>query len=130
MKRALSIAFAIIMFHIASSACGAEYRSGVYIDRENGMPILYAEWPKGADSRTLVFSFTVERQEIITFVVDKSLLERCGGQHRFDRGWESLRIHHFFSKSASCRQWRLPLRVMWVRGMLPLKLALVPYLNW
>ncbi|MCB2215273.1 transglutaminase-like domain-containing protein [Desulfofustis glycolicus] len=38
--------------------------SGIYTDRENGTPILYAHWPKDAASRTLVFSFTVDRQEI------------------------------------------------------------------
>ena len=38
--------------------------SGIYTDLENGTPILYAQWPQGAGSRTLVFSFAVERQEI------------------------------------------------------------------
>jgi transglutaminase-like putative cysteine protease len=37
---------------------------GVYTDRTYGTPILYAEWPKDATSRTLAFSFKVERQEI------------------------------------------------------------------
>ncbi len=46
------------------STAGNFATSGVYTDRDNGTPILYAEWPKGADSRTLVLSFTVERQEI------------------------------------------------------------------
>jgi transglutaminase-like putative cysteine protease len=39
--------------------------SGVYTDRANGTPILYAEWPKEAASRTLTFSFSVERQEVV-----------------------------------------------------------------
>ena len=38
--------------------------SGVYTDRSYGTPILYAEWPKEVKSRTLTFSFAVERQEI------------------------------------------------------------------
>ena len=38
--------------------------SGVYTDRTFGTPILYAQWPKEAKSRTLTFSFAVERQEI------------------------------------------------------------------
>lgn len=38
--------------------------SGVYTDRSYGTPILYAEWPKDVKSRTLTFSFAVERQEI------------------------------------------------------------------
>lgn len=38
--------------------------SGVYTDRRYGTPILYAEWPKDMKSRTLTFSFVVERQEI------------------------------------------------------------------
>jgi transglutaminase-like putative cysteine protease len=38
--------------------------SGVYADRVNGTPVLYAEWPKEASSRKLAFSFRVERQEI------------------------------------------------------------------
>jgi transglutaminase-like putative cysteine protease len=38
--------------------------SGVYADRVNGTPMLYAEWPKEASSRKLAFSFRVERQEI------------------------------------------------------------------
>jgi transglutaminase-like putative cysteine protease len=38
--------------------------SGVYTDRSYGTPILYAEWPKDAKSRTLTFSFAVERLEI------------------------------------------------------------------
>lgn len=39
--------------------------SGVYTDRVNGTPILYAEWPKEAASRKLTLSFAVERQEVI-----------------------------------------------------------------
>ncbi len=39
--------------------------SGVYTDKVNGNPALYAEWPRGAASRKLVFSFTVDRREII-----------------------------------------------------------------
>lgn len=38
--------------------------SGVYTDRSHGTPILYAEWPKDVKSRTLSFTFAVERQEI------------------------------------------------------------------
>jgi len=38
--------------------------SGVYTDRRFGTPILYAEWPKEVKSRTLTYSFAVERQEI------------------------------------------------------------------
>jgi transglutaminase-like putative cysteine protease len=38
--------------------------SGVYADRANGTPILYAEWPKDALSRKLTLSFRVERREI------------------------------------------------------------------
>lgn len=38
--------------------------SGVYTDRVFGTPILYAQWPKEAKSRTLTFSFAVERLEI------------------------------------------------------------------
>lgn len=38
--------------------------SGVYTDRTFGTSILYAEWPKDVKSRTLTFSFAVERQEI------------------------------------------------------------------
>ncbi|MCG6930265.1 MAG: transglutaminase domain-containing protein [Desulfofustis sp.] len=38
--------------------------SAVYTDQENGTPILYAHWPEEAASRTLVMSFTVDRQEI------------------------------------------------------------------
>lgn len=38
--------------------------SGVYTDEANGTPILYAQWPAGAKSRTLSFSFSVDRQEI------------------------------------------------------------------
>jgi transglutaminase-like putative cysteine protease len=38
--------------------------SGVYTDLAYNTPMLYAEWPKGAVSRKLVFSFHVERKEI------------------------------------------------------------------
>ncbi|MBK5273978.1 MAG: transglutaminase domain-containing protein [Desulfuromonadales bacterium] len=38
--------------------------SGVYADRVNGTPILYAEWPKESVSRKLTFTFRVERKEI------------------------------------------------------------------
>jgi transglutaminase-like putative cysteine protease len=38
--------------------------SGVYADRVNGTPILYAEWPKEASRRKLTLSFRVERKEI------------------------------------------------------------------
>jgi hypothetical protein len=38
--------------------------SGVYTDRTFGTPILYAEWPKEANSRKLNLSFTVDRQVV------------------------------------------------------------------
>jgi len=38
--------------------------SGVYTDQVHGTAILYAEWPKDAASRTLTFSFSIERQEV------------------------------------------------------------------
>jgi transglutaminase-like putative cysteine protease len=38
--------------------------SGVYTDTTYTTPMLYAEWPKEAAARKLVFSFRVERQEI------------------------------------------------------------------
>jgi transglutaminase-like putative cysteine protease len=38
--------------------------SGVYTDLTHQTPMLFAEWPKDAASRTLVFSFHVDRQEI------------------------------------------------------------------
>jgi transglutaminase-like putative cysteine protease len=38
--------------------------SGVYSDRTHGTPMLYAEWPREATSRTLSFSFRVERREV------------------------------------------------------------------
>lgn len=38
--------------------------SGVYTDQAYGTPMLYAEWPKDAASRKLVFSFHVDRKEI------------------------------------------------------------------
>ncbi|RII27243.1 MAG: transglutaminase [Geobacter sp.] len=39
--------------------------SGVYTDRVNGTPMLYARWDKSAKSRKLTFSFAVERQEVL-----------------------------------------------------------------
>jgi transglutaminase-like putative cysteine protease len=39
--------------------------SGVYTDKVHGTAALYAEWPKGAASRKLILSFTVERREIV-----------------------------------------------------------------
>ena len=38
--------------------------SGVYTDLVYGTPMLYAEWPKDAVNRKLVFSFNAERKEI------------------------------------------------------------------
>ncbi|MGB9081985.1 MAG: transglutaminase-like domain-containing protein [Desulfuromonadaceae bacterium] len=38
--------------------------SGVYTEEANGTPILYAQWPAGVKSRTLSFSFSVDRREI------------------------------------------------------------------
>ena len=37
---------------------------GVYTDRYYGTPILYAEWPKDAKNRKLMFSFKVARREV------------------------------------------------------------------
>ncbi len=37
--------------------------SGVYTERTYGTPILYADWPQGAENRKLVFSFSVDRRE-------------------------------------------------------------------
>jgi transglutaminase-like putative cysteine protease len=39
--------------------------SGVYTNRADGTPILYAEWPQDAASRKLTFTFAVERQEVV-----------------------------------------------------------------
>jgi len=45
---------------------GGNYAAaGVYTDKANGTPILYAEWPPAATSRKLYLSFRVERQEIL-----------------------------------------------------------------
>lgn len=38
--------------------------SGVYTDRENKTPILYASWPENARSRSLTLSFAVVRREL------------------------------------------------------------------
>lgn len=38
--------------------------SGVYTDLAYGTPMLYAEWPREAVSRKLVFAFSAERKEI------------------------------------------------------------------
>jgi len=38
--------------------------SGVYTDKVNGTPALYAQWDKDAKSRKLTYSFVVEREEI------------------------------------------------------------------
>lgn len=38
---------------------------GVYTDRTCGNPVLYAKWERGAESRKLTLSFTVQRQEVI-----------------------------------------------------------------
>jgi len=38
--------------------------SGVYTDKVNGTPILFASWGKDAVSRKLTYSFAVEREEI------------------------------------------------------------------
>ncbi|MBU5614061.1 transglutaminase-like domain-containing protein [Geomonas azotofigens] len=38
--------------------------SAVYTDQANGTPILYAQWDKDAKSRKLVYSFTVQREEL------------------------------------------------------------------
>jgi transglutaminase-like putative cysteine protease len=39
--------------------------SGVYTDRVHGNPILFAFWDKDAQSRTLTFSFSAKRNEVI-----------------------------------------------------------------
>ncbi len=39
--------------------------AGVYTDRANKTPMLFASWPKGSKSRTLTLSFSVERQEVL-----------------------------------------------------------------
>lgn len=39
--------------------------SGVYTDRVNGTPMLYAKWGRPATSRKLTLSFAVERQEVL-----------------------------------------------------------------
>ncbi|MBI5443562.1 MAG: transglutaminase domain-containing protein [Deltaproteobacteria bacterium] len=39
--------------------------SAVYTDRVHGTPMLYARWEKGSASRTLRFSFDVDRQEVV-----------------------------------------------------------------
>lgn len=39
--------------------------SGVYTDRVHGNPILFALWDKDAQSRTLTFSFSAQRKEVI-----------------------------------------------------------------
>ena len=50
---------------ISEVKVSGDYRaSGVYADRANGTPILYAEWPKDATSRKLNLSFRVTRKEI------------------------------------------------------------------
>jgi transglutaminase-like putative cysteine protease len=38
--------------------------SGVYTDSTHGTPILYAQWPVNSKSRTISFSFAVDRKEI------------------------------------------------------------------
>ncbi|BDV43626.1 hypothetical protein GURASL_25490 [Geotalea uraniireducens] len=39
--------------------------AGVYTDRTDGNPILYARWDKAAVSRKLTFSFSAERREVL-----------------------------------------------------------------
>jgi transglutaminase-like putative cysteine protease len=39
-------------------------RSAVYTDKKYQTPMLYAQWPAGADSRHLTFSFKAVRQEV------------------------------------------------------------------
>lgn len=38
--------------------------SGIYTDRANGTPMLFAKWDKDAKSRKLTYTFKVEREEI------------------------------------------------------------------
>jgi len=38
--------------------------SGVYTDKANGTPMLYARWDKDAVSRKLTYTFSVEREEV------------------------------------------------------------------
>ncbi|GLI36945.1 transglutaminase domain-containing protein [Geobacter hydrogenophilus] len=47
------------------SVSGDYAESGVYTDRTNGTPILYARWKSDATSRKLSFTVTAERQEVI-----------------------------------------------------------------
>lgn len=47
------------------SVSGDYAESGVYTDRTNGTPILYARWKSDAVSRKLSFTVTAERQEVI-----------------------------------------------------------------
>lgn len=47
------------------SVSGDYAESGVYTDRANGTPILYARWKSDATSRKLSFSVAAERQEVI-----------------------------------------------------------------
>ena len=50
---------------IADIKVSGDYAAyGVYADRVNGTPILYAEWPKDVASRKMTLSFRVERKEI------------------------------------------------------------------
>lgn len=49
----------------AVAVSGTYSNMGFYADRTHGTPILYAEWPKDAPSRTLRLSFRVERKEIV-----------------------------------------------------------------
>ena len=47
------------------SLAGDYAESGVYTDRANGTPILYARWNSDATSRKLSFTFAAERQEVV-----------------------------------------------------------------
>ncbi len=51
---------------VSDIRASGDYSSiGVYTDTVYSTPILYAEWPKEAKTRKLVFSFSVIRQEVI-----------------------------------------------------------------
>ncbi len=39
--------------------------SAVYAEREHGTPMFFARWDEGAQSRTLTFTFDVERREVL-----------------------------------------------------------------
>ena len=58
----------------AVKVVGDYAESAVYTDRTHGVPMLFARWAKGAPSRKLALSFSVERREVAA----RSLPEREG----------------------------------------------------